>query len=62
VRRFGLIEAARGSHRIMTTDGKPAASKDANPADTAPTDPPVYREAPTPEEAEDSHKDDDKTP
>jgi hypothetical protein len=46
----------------MTTDGKPAASKDANPADTAPTDPPVYREAPTPEEAEDSHKDDDKTP
>jgi hypothetical protein len=45
----------------MTTDGRPPASKDPKLADTAPTDPPVYREAATPEEIEESQKDDDKT-
>jgi hypothetical protein len=36
----------------MTTDGRPPASKDPKSADTDPTDPPVYREAATPEEVE----------
>lgn len=43
----------------MTTDGRP--SKEPTPVDNAPTDPPIYREASTPEEVEESQEHDDKS-
>jgi hypothetical protein len=42
----------------MTTDGRPPASKDPKSMDNAPTDPPVYREAASPEEIESQKRDD----
>lgn len=45
----------------MTTDGRPPAPNEPTSADEAPTDPPIYREAATPEEVEESQKDDDKS-
>lgn len=54
-----MIGAAQGRYPNMTTDGRPPASTEPEPADTSPTDPPVYREASTPEEIEESQKDDD---
>jgi hypothetical protein len=42
----------------MTTDGRPPASKEPKPVGDAPADPPVYREAATPEEVEESQKSD----
>jgi hypothetical protein len=44
----------------MTTDGRPPASTEPASVDKAPTDPPVYSEAPTPEEVEEAKKRDDK--
>lgn len=43
----------------MTTDGRPATSKEPASGDSATTDPPVYREATTPEEIEESQKRED---
>jgi hypothetical protein len=45
----------------MTTDERPPASKE-TPAsvENPPTDPPLYREASTPEEVDESQKRDDK--
>jgi len=40
----------------MTSDAKPKTSKDPRPGETSPTDPPVYSEAPTPEEVEKSQE------
>ena len=45
----------------MTTDGRPPAPKEPTSVDKAPTDPPIYREAATPEEVEESQKDDDES-
>jgi hypothetical protein len=41
----------------MTTDGRPPASTAPGGGDKDPTDPPVYREAATPEETEESKND-----
>jgi hypothetical protein len=43
----------------MTTDGRPPGSTPPESADKDPKDPPVYREAATPEEIEESQKGDD---
>ena len=53
-----MIGTARGSDPVMTTDGRPRASKDPKSVDNAPADPPVYREASTPEEVEEGQKGD----
>jgi hypothetical protein len=45
----------------MTTDGRPSASSDPKNVDKDPADPPVYREAATPEEIEEPQKKDDTT-
>jgi hypothetical protein len=45
----------------MTTDGRPPPSTEPVPLDNAPTDPPVQREAATPEEMEESKKKDDRS-
>ena len=57
-----MIGAARGSSQIMTSDGRPPASTDTEAADKDPADPPVYREAATPDEVEESRRRDHKTP
>jgi hypothetical protein len=45
----------------MTTDGRPPQANKTPAADNAPTDPPVYREAATPEEVEDAQEDEQGT-
>jgi hypothetical protein len=49
-----------GRDAIMTTDGIPPGSTAPDGVDKEATDPPVYREAATPEEIEESQKRDDK--
>jgi hypothetical protein len=55
-----MLGATRGRDPIMTTDGRPPGSPAPDGVDKEPTDPPVYREAATPEEIEESQKRDDK--
>jgi hypothetical protein len=45
----------------MTTDGRPPASQEPTSVDNAPTDPPIYREAATPEGIEESREHDNKS-
>jgi hypothetical protein len=40
----------------MTSDARTPTTKDPNPTNKAPTDPPIYSEASTPEEIEKSQK------
>ena len=56
----GMIGAARGSYQVMTTDGRPPASEEPAPVGNAPTDPPAYREAATPQDVEESQEREDK--
>lgn len=48
-----------GTCLIMTSDARIKSDKDAKPEENAPTDPPIYSEAPTPEEVEESEKADE---
>jgi hypothetical protein len=40
----------------MTSDAKPSGSKGRKPVETEPTDPPISREASTPEEVEEGRR------
>lgn len=48
-----------GRNQVMTTDGRAPKANKSPAEDNAPTDPPVYREAATPEEVEESKKGND---
>jgi hypothetical protein len=55
-----MLGATRGRDAIMTTDGRPPGSTEPNGVDKDAMDPPVYREAATPEEIEESQQRDDR--
>jgi hypothetical protein len=57
-----MLRTGQGTYLVMTTDGRPPNSKSPRSVDDAPTDPPAYREAATPEEIEESQKRPDEEP